>query len=58
MYGDKFGVKDILKSINSNKLGLRYSGINYKNTKFILGINLKVNLAQADFIEIYGCFEF
>lgn len=58
MYGDKFGLKDVLKSINSNKLGLRYSGLKYKNTKLILGINLKVNLAQADFIEIYGCFEF
>jgi hypothetical protein len=58
IYGDKFGAKDIIKSINSNKLGLRYSGIKYANTKLILGINLKANMAQADFIEIFGCFEF
>lgn len=58
IYGDKFGVKDVLKSINSNKLGLRYRIIDAENFKSVLGINLKVNLAQADFIEIFYSFEF
>lgn len=58
IYGDKFGAKDIIKSINSNKLGLRYSVINCQNTKLILGINLKVNMAQADFVEVFSSWEF
>jgi hypothetical protein len=58
IYGDKYELKDFIKSINSNKLGFRYSGIKVGNNKFIIGINLKANMAQADFIEIFGCFEF
>jgi hypothetical protein len=58
IYGDKFGAKDILKSINSNKLGLRYRIIDTENLKSVIGINLKVNLAQADFVEIFYSFEF
>ncbi len=58
IYGEKFGVKDIIKSINSNKLGFRYSGIKAGDKKLILGINLKANMAQADFIEIFSSFEF
>jgi len=58
IYGDKFGAKDILKSINSNKLGLRYRIIDTENFKSVIGINLKVNLAQADFVEIFYSFEF
>ncbi|MDD3860320.1 MAG: acyloxyacyl hydrolase [Bacteroidales bacterium] len=58
IYGDKFGAKDILKSINSNKLGLRYRIIDTEKFKSVAGINLKVNLAQADFIEIFYSFEF
>jgi hypothetical protein len=58
IYGDKFGAKDIIKSINSNKIGLRYTSNLVENTKLIYGINLKVNMAQADFIEIFCSFEF
>ncbi len=58
MYGAKYGVKDFIKAINSNKMGLRYDYI--KTDKFCAtaGINLKVNMAQADFIEILTSFEF
>lgn len=58
MYGDKFGAKDIIKSINSNKMGIRYTYIKAENFAAVAGINLKVNMAQADFIEIYSSFEF
>ncbi|MDD4149252.1 MAG: acyloxyacyl hydrolase [Bacteroidales bacterium] len=58
IYGDKFTAKEVLKSINSNKLGLRYYVINLNKFAFSTGINLKVNLAQADFVEIFCNFEF
>lgn len=58
MNGDKFTVKDILKSINSNKLGLRYYFIKSYDYAIIGGVNLKVNMAQADFVEIICSFEF
>jgi hypothetical protein len=58
MYGDKYTVKDVLKSINSNKLGLRYYFTKSDSFGLVGGINLKVNMAQADFIEIFCSFEF
>lgn len=58
MYGDKFGVKDFMKSLNSNKLGLRYYWSDSEMFGFSTGINLKVNLAQADFVELFCSFEF
>lgn len=57
-YGDEFTVKDAIKSVNSNKIGCRYYFT--KSSKFgaLAGINLKVNMAQADFVEIFCSFEF
>ncbi len=58
MYGDEFTVKDMLKSINSNKLGCRYYFSEQNEFGLVAGINLKVNMAQADFVEIFCSFEF
>jgi hypothetical protein len=58
MYGDKFTTKDIIKSVNSNKIGCRYYFSEQNEFGLVAGINLKVNMAQADFVEIFCSFEF
>jgi hypothetical protein len=58
IYGDKFGAKDVIKAINSNKMGIRYKFIDKDKFGVVAGTNLKVNMGQADFIEIFCSFEF
>lgn len=58
IYGGTFTVKDVLKSINSNKLGVRYYFSESEKFTLSSGVNLKVNMAQADFVEIFCSFEF
>ncbi len=58
LYGDELSTKDYIKSINSNKLGCRYYFTKSPNFGALAGINLKVNMAQADFVEIFCSFEF
>lgn len=58
IYGDKFGAKDVIKAINSNKMGIRYKFIDKDKFGVVAGTNLKVNMGQADFIEIFCSFDF
>ena len=58
IYGNNLGFKTFLKTINSNKIGYRYSIQLNEKIKIIAGLNLKVNFAQADFVESFIMFNF
>jgi len=52
-YDNKLSMDEIIKSFNSNKLGLQYHFFKPLNSGFdiALGVYIKSNFAQADFIE-------
>ncbi len=49
---------NVLKSYNSNKIGIKYYFVNSYDYIFSGGINIKANNFQADFMEIICNFEF
>jgi hypothetical protein len=53
IYDSDIGLKTFIKTINSNKIGYRYTLNLNKKLKIIAGLNLKVNFGQADFVESF-----
>lgn len=53
IYGNDISFKTFIKTINSNKIGYRYTMNLNEKLKIIAGLNLKVNFGQADFVESF-----